>query len=179
MKALKIVRLSNSRGQSNVSSQKESSREKIKIKNLIKLSNLKEKLAFKGNFKIKLRNGSLNSQQSQNGEASQKEEAKTTRSVIKKYVHKIDNEPEGGTRKKIKQKVSLLLNQNLKNTLKSTKRLKKIMQSEDSEAVDDTYSIYTSFFTDQEEDIFKRLPLSKVDSPTESQNIQDEDGLSP
>ena len=106
-----------------MSSQKESSREKIKIKNLIKLSNLKEKLAFKGNFKIKLRNGSLNSQQSQNGEASQKEEAKTTRSVIKKYVHKIDNEPEGGTRKKIKQKVSLLLNQNLKNTLKSTKRL--------------------------------------------------------
>lgn len=48
---LKIVRLSNSRSncQSNLSSQKDSSREKIKIQNLAKLGNLKDKLLFKGN----------------------------------------------------------------------------------------------------------------------------------
>ena len=60
---LKIVRLSNSRSncRSNLSSNKETSREKVKIQNLAKLTNLKDKLVFKGNLKVKLRNVSINS----------------------------------------------------------------------------------------------------------------------
>lgn len=60
---LKIVRLSNSRSncKSNLSSQKETSREKVKIQNLIKLQNLKDKLVLKPGVKIRLRNASLKS----------------------------------------------------------------------------------------------------------------------
>lgn len=129
---LKIVRLSNSRSncKSNLSSQKETSREGLKIQNLIKLQNLKDKLVFKPGVKVRLRNTSLQSngsktQNSASGAPTENQEIKRESNCPRptQFVHQIDNQPEGGTRKQIKHKVSLLLNQNLKHTLKSTKRL--------------------------------------------------------
>lgn len=95
---------------------KKPSQEKICLKNVVNLNNIKDKL--NGGIKVRLRNTSIKS-----SEPSQLTFDKPEEKQGKDFVHQRDNQPEGGTRKMIKKKVSHLLNQNLKRTLKSTHKL--------------------------------------------------------
>lgn len=83
---------------------------------MVNLNDIKEKL--NGGIKVRLRNTSIKS-----NEPTQLTFDKTEDKQAKEFVHQRDNQPEGGTRKMIKKKVSHLLNQNLKRTLKSTQKL--------------------------------------------------------